>query len=137
MDEDRRLRYRDKILWILNRIDLIITWMNEVPDWEMMPDMKTILAIFKAYQEIVEASMDIIAMHLRDQGSAARDDYSNIESSDSFTLSQKELLRGMNGLRNRVIHRYNATDERLALTGIKQSLDDIRTLIMVFEEWSR
>lgn len=135
MDENRRLRYRDKILWILNRIRLIETWFDEIPKEEKIPDIKTTLAIFKAYQEIVEAIMDIIAMYLRDQDIAARDDYSNIDRIDLFSPGQKELLRGMNGLRNRIIHRYNATDEQLALTGISESLVDIRSLISVIDAW--
>ncbi|HWQ64777.1 MAG TPA: HepT-like ribonuclease domain-containing protein [Methanospirillum sp.] len=43
----------------------------------------------------------------------------------------------MNGLRNRIIHRYNGTDEVLALAGIEKSLPDIRLLILVIEEWIR
>ena len=137
MDEERRLRYRDKTSWIQNRIELIESWLGEVPDQEMKPDTKTTLAVFKAFQEIVEAMMDINAMHLRDQDYPARDDYSNIEKTDTFSQVQKDLLRGMNGLRNRIIHRYNATDEKLALTGIAESLVDIPGLILVFEEWIR
>ena len=52
---------------------------------EQIPDTKTILAVFKAFQEIVEATMDIIAMYLRDQGMAARDDYLKSEPDSRST----------------------------------------------------
>jgi len=101
----------------------------------LKPDTKTTLVIFKAYQEIVEATMDIIAMYIRDQGIAARDDYSNIDVITLFSDKEKELLRAMNGLRNRIIHRYNATDEKLAIIGINDSLPEVNSLLVVFEEW--
>jgi uncharacterized protein YutE (UPF0331/DUF86 family) len=135
MEEDRRFRYRDKILWILNRIGLIEAWSDNFSGKEAMPDTKTLLAIFKAYQEVVEAIMDIIAMYLRDQNIGARDDYSNIERIDLLSEEQKEVLRGMNGLRNRIIHRYNSTDERLAMSGIVESLTYVHQIIMVFDKW--
>ncbi len=135
MDEDRRLRYRDKILWIFGRADLIETWLKESKDSHEI-DTKTRLAIFKAFQEITEATMDCISMFLRDNQVPSRDDYSNIERTDLFSPDQKQLLREMNGLRNRIIHRYNGTDEDLALAGIAQSLPEIRSLTQVIEEWT-
>lgn len=135
MDEDRKLRYQEKIHWIKNRMVLIETWTIEFSQKKMKPDTKTTLAIFKAYQEIVEATMDIMAMCIRDQGIAARDDYSNIDAITLFSDKQKELLRAMNGLRNRIIHRYNATDEKLAINGINDSLPEVSSLLVVFEEW--
>ncbi len=134
MDEDRRLRYRDKILWIHGRADLIETWITESGN-DLKTDTKTTLAIFKAFQEITEATMDCISMFLRDNQQPARDDYSNIDRIDLFSPDQKQLLREMNGLRNRIIHRYNGTDESLALAGIEQSLPEIRSLVLVIEEW--
>jgi uncharacterized protein YutE (UPF0331/DUF86 family) len=136
MDEDRRLRYQDKICWIHGRADLIDTWLKESSN-DRSTDTKTVLAIFKAFQEITEATMDCISMILRDTKVPARDDYSNIDRISLFSVEQKQLLRVINGLRNRIIHRYNGTDEVLALTGIKQSLPDIRLLVLVIEEWIR
>jgi len=136
MDEDRRLRYCDKIFWIQGRADLIQTWLKEY-DGDQNPDTKTILAVFKAFQEITEATMDCLSMYMRDNQVPARDDYSNIDRIDLFLPEQKQLLREMNGLRNRIIHRYNGTDEILAIAGIEKSLPDILLLIQVIEEWIR
>lgn len=41
----------------------------------------------------------------------------------------------MNGMRNRIMHRYNGTDELLALTGISRSMTAIRAIVGVMEQW--
>jgi uncharacterized protein YutE (UPF0331/DUF86 family) len=135
MDEDRRDRYRDKIFWILDRMDLIETWLDEISPEIPISDIKTLLAIFKAFQEVVEATMDFIAMYLRDSGIPSRDDYSNIDRIDLFSIDQKGTIRAMNGMRNRIMHRYNGTDELLALTGISRSMTTIRAIVGVMEQW--
>lgn len=135
MDEDRRDRYRDKIFWILDRMDLIETWLDEISPEIPISDIKTLLAIFKAFQEVVEATMDFIAMYLRDSGIPSRDDYSNIDRIDLFSIDQKGIIRAMNGMRNRIMHRYNGTDELLALTGISRSMTTIRAIVGVMEQW--
>jgi len=137
MDEDRKARYLDKIFWIRGRVELISIWLSESSDTNSIPDTKTVLAIFKAFQEITEASMDLIAMHLRDSGIPPRDDYSNIEKISELSTEQKQLLKEMNGLRNRIIHRYNGTDEHVALSGISESLPNILSLIKIFEKWTK
>ena len=134
MNEDRRLRYRDKLLWIHNRSSLIETWTGE-KEMQDYPDQKTTLAIFQAFHEIAEAFMDLIAMMLRDMDIPARDDYSNIDKISLFSPEQKDILRGMNGLRNRIIHRYNGTDEHQALLGISEVLTEIPALTRACEEW--
>lgn len=78
MDEERRLRYQTKITWIQDRSDCIETWLSETELKKGFSDTKTVLAIFKAYQEVVEACMDLIAMYLRDCDTPPLDDYSNI-----------------------------------------------------------
>lgn len=134
MNEDRRLRYRDKLLWIYDRSRLITTWTSETGQQDLH-DPKTTLAIFKAYQEISEAFMDLIAMMLRDLDIPARDDYANIDQIPLFTGPQKEILRGMNGLRNHIVHRDTSTDERLALLGIHEALEELPSLTQVCEAW--
>ena len=135
MDEERRSRYRDKILWIQDRAELIDIWLNDLSPPGSPPDIKTRLAIFKAFQEVTEAAMDFIAMYLRDQDIPSRDDYSNIDRIDLYSEDQKKFLREMNGMKNRIIHRYNGTDENLALTGISRSMPAIRVRVQVMEQW--
>lgn len=74
-------------------------------------------------------------MYLRDNSIPPRDDYTNIDRIDIFSPEQKQLLREMNGLRNRVIHRYNGTDEILALNGILKALPDMQRLYETIERW--
>lgn len=136
MDQERKDRYLDKLYWIQHRSELINTWQEELSDFHPVPDTKTVLAIFKAFQEITEAFMDCIAMYLRDNNIPPRDDYSNIDKTDIFSPEQKKLLREMNGLRNRIIHRYNGTDEKLAIQGIFEVLPEINMLRENFLIWT-
>jgi uncharacterized protein YutE (UPF0331/DUF86 family) len=135
MDQVRKDRYLDKLNWIYDRSRLIGIWQEDLSDFQTLHDIKTVLAIFKAFQEITEAFMDCIAMYLRDNNIPPRDDYTNIDRVDLFSNEQKQLLREMNGLRNRIIHRYNGTDDTLALTGICQSLSDMISLAKTFQVW--
>jgi uncharacterized protein YutE (UPF0331/DUF86 family) len=132
---DRRLRYRYKILWIQDREELIGTWLKELLPDESHHDTRTVLATFKAFQEVVESTMDIIAMYLRDHDIPSRDDYSNIDRIDLFSEGQKKLLREMNGMKTRIVHRYNGTDESLALSYISLSMPAIHSLVQVIEQW--
>jgi len=51
MDESRIRRYRDKLNIIKRRIEQIEEWMGD-----FTKDEKTRLAVYKAFQEIVESS---------------------------------------------------------------------------------
>jgi len=98
-------------------------------------DEMPLLAIFKAYQEVIECLMDLIAMNLRDTDLPARDDYSNIERISLFSKKDQQVLSEMNGLRNRIIHRYNSTDERIALERIECFLPLIEDRLEDFSRW--
>jgi len=135
MDQERKDRYLDKLKWIHDRSRFIDVWLGELLDFQNNTDTKTVLAIFKAFQEITESFMDCIAMYLRDNNIPPRDDYANIDRVELFSNDQKQLLREMNSLRNRIIHRYNGTDEYLALTGISHSLSEIVSLTDTFQIW--
>jgi uncharacterized protein YutE (UPF0331/DUF86 family) len=80
--------------------------------------------------------MDYIAMYLRDNNIPPRDDYSNTDKTDIFSPAQKQLLREMNGLGNRIIHRYNGTDENLAIQEIFEVLPEINMVRENFLIWT-
>ena len=61
MSIDREIRYKVKIDLIEKRIDELEEWLN-IPIDDFILDEKTKLAAYKAFQEIVKPSMDIIAM---------------------------------------------------------------------------
>jgi len=65
MDVERLERYKDKINLIEKRIEQISEWINLDVD-DFVGDGKTKSAVCKAFQEIVEACMDIISMICKD-----------------------------------------------------------------------
>ncbi len=67
MNVTRAKRYKDKINIILKRSDQAEEWLQELYSAQILEDDKTKLATYKAFQEIVEASMDIVAMMLKDR----------------------------------------------------------------------
>lgn len=122
MDKERRNRYRDKI-------NLIDKRLLQTEEWLSYKDEKTKLACYKAFQEAMEGMTDIIAMVLSDKDKSVKDDYSNIEQSkEIFDLIDEEIdiLKESNGLRNRIIHKYNSIDDGI----IKESLEKILPVLM-------
>lgn len=79
MEIERIKRYKDKMDLIEERINDLNEWLT-VSFEIFMKDKKLRLASYKAFQEIVEASMDIIAMMVRDLNLLVKDDYSNIST---------------------------------------------------------
>lgn len=136
MDLDRKSRYLEKISFASTRCSQIEDWI-EMYGSDGHMDLMPLLAIFKGYQEITECLMDIIAMHLRDIDLPARDDYSNIERITIFSVEERRVLSEMNGLRNRIIHRYNATDEEIALERITSFIPRIHALLDGIKAWMR
>ena len=131
MDSERLRRYIDKIEHIEERIEDIRTWSNEREDIREM-DKKTHLAVYKAMQEVVEASTDIVAMILKDEGKLPKDDYTNIEKLFELNIidrSVKEALNEADGLRNRLVHEYNELNDEIALESIQSLLVQIEEFV--------
>jgi uncharacterized protein YutE (UPF0331/DUF86 family) len=75
-------------------------------------------------------------MILRDLGIPPKDDYANIETLKGQTsLDSLESLVGANGLRNRLVHRYNTTDDVLAFESIGEILPGITRFIEGVKKW--
>jgi hypothetical protein len=51
MDQERKDRYPDTLYWIHHRSELINTWQEDLSESHTFPDTKTVLAMFKAFQE--------------------------------------------------------------------------------------
>ena len=138
MDEDRLRRYCDKINLISKRNDEIQEWID-IPPEDFVKDEKTKLATYKAFQEIVEACMDIIAMMCKDSKIPPKDDYTNIEllgSKIPFNNARKILIEA-NGLRNRLVRRYNSTDNKRAFESIREILPGILNVVEGVKKWIR
>lgn len=138
MEEDRLKRYWDKVNLVSKRSDEIRKWTG-IRSEDFIGDEKTKLATYKAFQEVVEASMDIVAMICKDLKIPPKDDYTNIKilkTKISFDDIEKTLIEA-NGLRNRIVHRYNTMDDLLAFKSMKEILPEISKFIEGVKKWIR
>jgi uncharacterized protein YutE (UPF0331/DUF86 family) len=134
MDTDRRDRYKDKLELIEKRLQEVEEW-TAVSSEEFIEDERTKLATYKAFQELAESCMDIIAMACKDLKILPKDDYTNIEKLGSKLKFNKRVLQVANGLRNRLIHRYNTTDDLIAFQSIQDITPQITIFVEVIKRW--
>jgi uncharacterized protein YutE (UPF0331/DUF86 family) len=80
MKTERANRYNGKLNLISKRAGQIDEWLSQAPAEDFLEDDKTKLASYKAFQEAVEACMDLVAMMYKDLRMVPKDDYSNIEN---------------------------------------------------------
>ena len=124
--ESRIGRYREKIELARERLEDVEILLEE------FSKKFSRLACYKAFQEVVESLFDIIAMTLKDLGKTVEDDYTNIyklELLEKLSREEAEILREANGLRNRVIHRYNRMDDEIARRSIETLLPHLRRIL--------
>ncbi|RZN44120.1 MAG: DUF86 domain-containing protein [Methanophagales archaeon ANME-1-THS] len=135
MKVERIKRYKDKINVILERGAHIREWVGESGAEEFIHDEKTKLAVYKAFQEIVESCMDILAMVCTDEKIVPKDDYTNIENLKFIDKRMKEVLIEANGLRNRLVHRYNQVDDLIAFVGIEELVPRLEEFMGIIDQW--
>lgn len=131
IDEQRKKRYNEKVQLVDERLkdveDLISDFDNKINR----------LACYKAFQEIVEGLFDMIAMFLKDKNKVVEDDYANIDKLEDIKIIEKDdavVLREANGLRNRVIHKYNKTDDNTAKESILNLKPKLEEILEKFKE---
>jgi len=137
MKEERLRRYLDKIDLISKRSSEIEGWTG-INSQDFIGDEKTKLATYKAFQEIVEASLDVVAMMLTDVGVPPKDDYTNIKLLlQKGVIDEKiaDTLAEGNGMRNRLVHRYNTLDDKRAFDSIRALSRDICEFKEVVAKW--
>jgi len=133
VDEKRIARYLDKFGHIEERVGDILNWIEEAK-----VDKKSRLAVYKAAQEAVEAACDLVAMFLRDSGVPPKDDYTNFQKwGEMVDKNISECLKVANGLRNRLVHRYNGLDDRIALNSIEEIIPCLQEFVKVMKSWLR
>jgi len=123
---------------IERRISQINAWVSNYTDRDFINDEKTKLAVYKAFQEAVESTMDIIAMICKDIGIPPRDDYMNIESLKELEIINRDLMERLveaNGLGNRLVHHYNKLDDKIAFESIRELVDSLLKFVEVVEKW--
>lgn len=140
MDIERISRYKDKLNLISERKQDIEEWISGYDSSDFIQDKKTRLAVYKAFQELVEASFDVAAMACKDLKIIPKDDYTNIDllfEKKFINSSLKNSLSESNGLRNRLVHRYNGLDDSLAFDSIMEHLTSILDFSEVIGKWLR
>ncbi|MGV8174764.1 MAG: DUF86 domain-containing protein [Methanothrix sp.] len=132
---ERSGRYKDKLDIVFKRAGQAQRWIGEISPDDFLEDDKTKLASYKAFQEAVEACLDLVAMMCKDYGVRPQDDYSNLERLGSLSTISRKVLIEANGLRNHLVHRYNRRDDLLALESMKNLLSGIVVFGEEVEMW--
>lgn len=128
MDELRSKRYKDKIQHIFDYIqDLPLIPKNELEK----------RGIFYSLQTSIEAMVDLIAMLVKDLGIQVKDDNNNINEIIKIKKLNPELgekLSQANGLRNIIVHRYNAVDDQIILDSVQEVKDLLLKWVRIIED---
>ena len=129
MDELRNKRYKDKIQHIFDYVqDLPLKPKNELEK----------RGIFYSLQTSIEAMVDLIAMLVKDLGIQVKDDNDNINEIIKIKKLNPELgkkLSQANGLRNIIVHRYNAVDDQIILDSVQEVKDLLLKWVRIIEEF--
>jgi uncharacterized protein YutE (UPF0331/DUF86 family) len=124
MNRKRIQRYKQKI-------NIIIEKGHDIPEHPV--SSLEIDATLYRIQVAIEASMDVIAMLVKDSGREVTDDYGNIHTLQKQKILSKALadsLATLNGLRNAILHKYNTFEEATVIDG----LEEIRETVSAFIE---
>jgi len=128
MDELRNKRYKDKIQHIFDYIqNLPLKPKNELEK----------RGIFYSLQTSIEAMVDLIAMLVKDLGTQVKDDNDNINEIIKIKKLNPELgkkLSQANGLRNIIVHRYNAVDDQIILDSVQEVKDLLLKWVRIVED---
>lgn len=139
----RKQRYLKKIEMLEKEVEFLKT--------SELRDETAKRAVFYSLQVSVEILMDICAMRVKDIGLTVEDDYTNIEKlqrEDIITEDDAEILKGYNGMRNIIVHRYKKNfalqnfcaqlepkgsnlGNKIKLDTIKEGVDGIDSLINI------
>lgn len=111
MSEEVTRRFRQKVETIKDRLTFIVE--NFVGIVEVQENRILKKALYKEYQELVEAASDVCAMILKEEGMMIKDDYTNLEG--LRFLFVPEMIKGLkraNGLRNVLVHEYSGVIDK-------------------------
>ncbi|MEX2724312.1 MAG: DUF86 domain-containing protein [Candidatus Freyarchaeota archaeon] len=136
--KERKESYLRKIQSIQENIKSVKEWLAETTLEKFLGDKKTRLAVFKAFQEVVETCMDLVAILVKDCGIPPKDDYTNLEKlreEKVISDEMEDILAEANGLRNWIIHRYNKLDEAEAYKAMLRLITPLEGFIGVVKKW--
>ena len=115
----RRERYLEKLEVFEEELGFI--------DSHTICDGVTERALLHSLQICVEISIDIVSMLVHDLGLVVGDDYTNIEKIEKEGIigdEETDVLKGYNGLRNAIVHKYS----KLNMERVAEGLDRIGEL---------
>ncbi|HID28023.1 MAG TPA: DUF86 domain-containing protein [Methanosarcinales archaeon] len=138
MNAERLKRYNDKLNHISKRVFEIKEWNGDYSIDAFIADERTKLATYKAFQEIVDAIMDIAAMICKDSKITPSDDYTNIDALYENRIISKNVQKTLiesNGLRNRLVHWYNKIDDALAFESIQTLIPNLEKFMEEIKNW--
>ena len=135
ISSERAERYQDKLEVVFKRAAQAQEWLEELSVEAFLKDDRTLLASYKAFQEAVEACMDLVAMMCMDSGIKAGDDYGNLERLGALSSSSREVLIEARGLSDHLDHGCNRRDDILAMQSMKGLLGGIAAFGEEVEAW--
>lgn len=136
MEEKIKKRIIEKIETLVDRVEFIEKNLSA----DMLENRILKKAIYKEFQEAVEAMTDACALMRRSLNSSAQDDYSNIDFLMEKEIFERELgkkLKEANGLRNRLIHEYNGLNDKIAYKAIKELLQYLKKFSEETLKWMK
>ncbi|KAA0008848.1 MAG: DUF86 domain-containing protein [Thermoplasmata archaeon] len=136
MNEKIEERIMEKMEILIDRIEFI----NENISDEMVENRILKKALYKEFQEAIEAMTDICALIRRGLNSSAKDDYTNID----FLVEKKVIdsktgkkMKEANGLRNRLIHEYDGLNDMLAYESMKELVNHLKSFSQEVLKWMK
>jgi len=119
---------------LIDRVEFVDQHFSE----EILADRILRKAMYKEFQEAVEAAADICALVRRSLDSSAQDDYSNVDYLVEREIIPADLGRSLkeaNGLRNRLVHEYDGINDRMAYISIARLIEALREFPGVILRW--
>lgn len=137
LKKERLESYERKLMMLSERREDVERWCRGDIE-EIKGNKLKRLAIYKAFQEAMEAAMDLCAMILKDIKVMVSDDYENVVNlKERGVISDKikDILQEGNGLRNRLIHEYNKLDAGIALESARRISKGLEDFEREIKKW--
>lgn len=140
MDITRKNRYLDKIQKVETYSENLDDWITHHPidDLDEKQDLHWIFAIIHIFQNIAEVLADVSAMILKDENIPVKDNYTNYEilyNREIISRRSWESLRKINGLRNRITHKYNGLNYKIAWDAMQELEEQIQEILEELKKW--
>ena len=125
LNKERKDRYLSKMGFILEKLYTLPAEIDSLEELE-------IDGVLYRVQTSIDATLDIVAMMVRDIGIDVGDDYENIEILNNEKVIDSKLadeLKKLNGLRNAITHKYENLNIELTLNNLETVKEQLREFI--------